>query len=143
MKFKTLTGSTRKIVGINKYLIDWDKKSRSKFQKSVKDFFKSYWFRHVVFEEFPVAGTRMTFDFYNANERINGGFFVLSTKVTNLIKDSKTKWEDSPLRQLTKSNNLLAHKHNGFWHPMDTLRDKQYLEDLWQEKNCPWKLWNE
>lgn len=70
MKFKTLTGSTRKIVGINKYLIDWDKKSRSKFQKSVKDFFKSYWFRHVVFEEFPVAGTRMTFDFYNANERI-------------------------------------------------------------------------
>tara|TARA_B110000483_G_scaffold174671_2_gene206668 strand:- start:4233 stop:5030 length:798 start_codon:yes stop_codon:yes gene_type:complete len=78
---------------------------------------------------------------YNTNERINGGFFVLSTKVTNLIKDSKTKWEDSPLRQLTKSNNLLAHKHNGFWHPMDTLRDKIYLEKLWNENRAPWKIW--
>ena len=70
MKFKTLTGASRKIVGINKYLIDWDGDSKSKFQKLVKDFFKTYWNRHVVFEEFPVAGTRMTFDFYNANEKI-------------------------------------------------------------------------
>ena len=70
MKFKTLTGSTRKIIGAQKYNIDWEGSSKSKFQKSVKDFLKDYWSRHVVFEEFPVAGTRMTFDFYNANEKI-------------------------------------------------------------------------
>jgi hypothetical protein len=70
LKFKTLTGSTRKIIGIQKYNIDWESGSKSKFQKSVKDFLKDYWNRHVVFEEFPVAGTRMTFDFYNANEKI-------------------------------------------------------------------------
>lgn len=70
MKFKTLTGSTRKIIGAHKYNIDWDSPSKSKFQKSVKDFLNQYWCRHVVFEEFPIAGTRMTFDFYNANEKI-------------------------------------------------------------------------
>ena len=70
MKFKTLTGAERKIIGINKYLISWGSKSKSKFQKSVKDFLEPYWNRHVVFEEFPVAGTRMTFDFYNANKKI-------------------------------------------------------------------------
>lgn len=78
---------------------------------------------------------------YKTNERINGGFFVLSTKVTDLIKDNKTKWEDSPLKQLTKSKNLVAHKHNSFWHPMDTLRDKIYLEKLWNENRAPWKIW--
>jgi hypothetical protein len=70
LKFKTLTGSTRKIIGVQKYVIDWESDSKSKFQKSVKNFLKEYWFRHVVFEEFPVAGTRMTFDFYNANHKI-------------------------------------------------------------------------
>ena len=55
---------------VNKYLIKWQAKSKSKFQKSVKDFLKPYWKRHVVFEEFPMAGTKMTFDFYNANKRI-------------------------------------------------------------------------
>jgi len=70
LKFKTLTGSTRKIIGVTKYAIDWGAGSRSKFQKSVKDFLREYWSRHVVFEEFPIAGTRMTLDFYNANEKI-------------------------------------------------------------------------
>jgi hypothetical protein len=70
LKFKTLTGSTRKIISVQKYAIDWDGSSRSKFQKSVKDFLKEYWNRHVVFEEFPVAGTRMTLDLYNANKKI-------------------------------------------------------------------------
>ena len=70
MKFKTLTGSVRKIIGVQKYNIDWDAPSKSKFQKSVKDFLNQYWCRHVVFEEFPIAGTRMTFDFFNANEKI-------------------------------------------------------------------------
>ena len=70
MKFKTLTGSMRTITKINKYLVKWNGKSRSKFQKSVKTFLKPYWKGHVVFEEFPIAGTRMTFDFYNANKKI-------------------------------------------------------------------------
>jgi hypothetical protein len=70
MKFKTLTGSVRKVIGVQKYTIDWDADSKSKFQKSVKEFLKKYWQRQVVFEEFPVAGTRMTFDFYNANNKI-------------------------------------------------------------------------
>jgi len=70
LKFKTLTGSVRKVIGVQKYRIDWEGKSKSKFQYSVKSFMKEYWERHVVFEEFPVAGTRMTFDLYNANEKI-------------------------------------------------------------------------
>lgn len=70
MKFKTLTGSTRKIIGVQKYNIDWEGSSKSKFQKSVKDFLFEFWSRQVVFEEFPIAGTRMTFDFYNANKKI-------------------------------------------------------------------------
>ena len=70
MKFKTLTGSIRKVIGVQKYTIDWDSDSKSKFQKSVKNFLQPYWQRQVVLEEFPVAGTRMTFDFYNANKKI-------------------------------------------------------------------------
>ena len=70
MRFKTLTGAERKVIGINKYLINWDAKSKSKFQKSVKDFLQPYWNRHVVFEEFPVAGTRMSLDFYNSTQKI-------------------------------------------------------------------------
>lgn len=70
MKFKTLNGAVRKIIGVHKYNIDWDGDSKSKFQKSVKSFLKDYWFNQVIFEEFPIAGTRMTFDFYNANKKI-------------------------------------------------------------------------
>jgi hypothetical protein len=70
MKFKTLTGSARRVQGVKKYLVDWDGKSRSKFQLKAKKFLKKYWSRHVVFEEFPVAGTKLTLDFYNANEKI-------------------------------------------------------------------------
>ena len=74
---------------------------------------------------------------------INGGFFVLNKKILKLIKDDMTIWEKKPLEILAKKRELISFKHKNFWHPMDTLRDKQYLEDLWQEKNCPWKLWNE
>jgi len=74
---------------------------------------------------------------------INGGFFVLNRKILKLIKDDMTIWEKKPLEILAKKRELISFKHKNFWHPMDTLRDKQYLEDLWQEKNCPWKLWNE
>ena len=74
---------------------------------------------------------------------INGGFFVLNRKILKLIKDDMTIWEKKPLEILAKKRELISFKHKDFWHPMDTLRDKQYLEDLWQEKNCPWKLWND
>ncbi|QER42864.1 glucose-1-phosphate cytidylyltransferase [Thermodesulfobacterium sp. TA1] len=72
---------------------------------------------------------------------INGGFFVLSTKVIDLIKGDQTSWEQEPLKILAKKGELVAFKHYGFWHPMDTLRDKRYLEDLWASGKAPWKIW--
>lgn len=70
MKFKTLSGSTRKLSNIKKHLINWSGPSRSKFQKEVKTILENYWGRHVVFEEFPIVGTKMSLDFYNANKKI-------------------------------------------------------------------------
>ena len=72
---------------------------------------------------------------------INGGFFVLNKKVINFIDDDKTIWEQEPLRSLSEQKELNAYKHYGFWHPMDTLRDKKHLESLWLTKNAPWKIW--
>lgn len=72
---------------------------------------------------------------------INGGFFVLSPKVIDLIEDDHTTWEKEPLESLAKANQLYAFQHNSFWQPMDTLRDKNYLEDLWSSGNAPWKVW--
>ena len=71
---------------------------------------------------------------------INGGFFVLSPEVLELIKGDDDIWERGPLESLAKSNNLMAYKHEGFWQPMDTLRDKNYLENLWAN-DAPWKTW--
>jgi len=70
MKFKTLTGSVRTIQTPKKYLIDWDGKSRSKIQFQAKQFLKNFWSRKVVFEEFPVAGTKLSLDIFNANDGI-------------------------------------------------------------------------
>ena len=72
---------------------------------------------------------------------INGGFFVLSPKVLSVIKDDTSIWEHEPLELLAKSNELKAYQHNGFWQPMDTLRDKNFLEELWVSGNAPWKVW--
>ena len=72
---------------------------------------------------------------------INGGFFVLSPKCLNLIDGDQTSWEGEPLTQLTKMNEMMAYEHVGFWQPMDTLRDKTYLEDLWASGRAPWKTW--
>ena len=72
---------------------------------------------------------------------INGGFFVLSPKVIELIEDDQTVWERGPLETLAKSNNLKAFQHEGFWQPMDTLRDKNHLEELWKSGKAPWKTW--
>jgi glucose-1-phosphate cytidylyltransferase len=72
---------------------------------------------------------------------INGGFFVLNPKVLDLIDDDSSSWEKKPLEVLASSKQLMAYEHTGFWQPMDTLRDKTYLEELWQEKKAPWKTW--
>jgi len=72
---------------------------------------------------------------------INGGFFVLDSDVLDLIEDDFVNWENEPLEKLAFQNNLYAFEHSGFWHPMDTLRDKKYLESLWKNNQSPWKVW--
>ena len=73
---------------------------------------------------------------------INGGFFVFDTKIFDYIKDGdSTILERTPLETLAKEQKLTAFKHNGFWYPMDTLRDKKYLENLWENGNAKWKIW--
>ena len=72
---------------------------------------------------------------------INGGFFVLSPKVLDYIEGDGTGWEGAPLARLAKEGRLMAFHHNGFWQPMDTLRDKNHLEELWAEGKAPWKVW--
>ena len=73
---------------------------------------------------------------------INGGFFVLSPKVLDLIEGDFTIWERGPLERLAANGQLAAFRHEGFWQPMDTLRDKNYLEDLWATGKAPWKIWS-
>lgn len=72
---------------------------------------------------------------------INGGFFVLSPKVLDLIDGDETTWESEPLEILAKSGQLSAYRHAGFWQPMDTLREKNLLEGLWESGSAPWKKW--
>ena len=72
---------------------------------------------------------------------INGGFFVLNPSVIDLIDNDQTSWEEGPLNTLAKNKQLVAYKHNGFWQPMDTLREKNLLNKMWDEKNAPWKKW--
>jgi glucose-1-phosphate cytidylyltransferase len=72
---------------------------------------------------------------------INGGFFILSPKVIDLIDGDSTIWERAPMEQLARNGQLSAYKHDGFWQPMDTLRDKTHLEELWQSGKAPWKVW--
>lgn len=73
---------------------------------------------------------------------INGGFFVLSPKVLNLIHGDSSTWEQEPLMKLAEAGELMAYEHHGFWQPMDTLRDKHYLEELWASGKAPWKKWD-
>ncbi|WP_263381301.1 glucose-1-phosphate cytidylyltransferase [Granulicella arctica] len=73
---------------------------------------------------------------------LNGGFFVLSPKVLETIPDEpSTMWEREPLERIASEHNLHAYRHSGFWQPMDTLRDKQHLEELWNSGKAPWKTW--
>ncbi|CAI3796251.1 glucose-1-phosphate cytidylyltransferase [Rheinheimera sp. MM224] len=73
---------------------------------------------------------------------INGGFFVLSPKVIDYIEDDLTVWEQFPLKKLAEDGQLMAYEHHGFWQPMDTMRDKVMLEELWRTGKAPWKIWN-
>jgi glucose-1-phosphate cytidylyltransferase len=72
---------------------------------------------------------------------INGGFFVLSPRCIDLIEGDETSWEGHPLTELARRSQLMAFEHSGFWRPMDTLRDKNQLEDLWAGGIAPWKVW--
>ena len=72
---------------------------------------------------------------------INGGFFVFSKGVLDLIDSDDCILERSPLMSLAQNNDLKAYKHNDFWHPMDTLRDRNYLNNLWEKSSAPWKVW--
>jgi len=71
---------------------------------------------------------------------INGGYFVLEPSVFKYLKDESTIWEREPLEELAKSKQLSAYKHTGFWQPVDTLWDKNYLENIWKENNAFWKI---
>ena len=72
---------------------------------------------------------------------INGGFFVCQPEVFDYISDDMTIWEKEPMETIAKEGGMMAYRHDGFWKPMDTLRDKQELEQLWEEGNAEWKLW--
>lgn len=73
--------------------------------------------------------------------RINGGFFVADPTVLDLIDGPESVWEQKPLETLAHNHELMAYRHHGFWQPMDTLRDKIHLEELWQSGQAPWKIW--
>jgi glucose-1-phosphate cytidylyltransferase len=73
---------------------------------------------------------------------INGGFFVINKKAVELIGGDSTIWEQEPLNYLANNGELMAYRHEGFWQPMDTLRDKIYLEELWESSRAPWKVWS-
>jgi glucose-1-phosphate cytidylyltransferase len=72
---------------------------------------------------------------------INGGFFVISPRAIDYIENDSTKWENQPLEKLANEGQLSAYQHKGFWQPMDTLRDKVMLEELWASGKAPWKVW--
>jgi len=72
---------------------------------------------------------------------VNGGFFVLSPRVLDYLEDDHTVWEQHPLQRLASDGELMAYEHLGFWQPMDTLRDKNFLEELWRSGRAPWKTW--
>ena len=75
------------------------------------------------------------------NNWINSGFFILSKRVFDYLDDDQTIWEEGPLNKLAKNKQLGVWKHDGFWYPMDSLRDKLFLEKLWKNKKAPWKKW--
>ena len=73
---------------------------------------------------------------------VNGGYFVLSPKVLDYIDGAQTIWEREPLQKLAREGNLTAYSHAGFWQPMDTMRERNALEELWESRRAPWKIWS-
>ena len=88
--------------------------------------------RIIGFEEKPQASSGL----------INGGFFVLHPSTLDLVEGDRTPWESAPLKQLTEKGELAAWRHEGFWQPMDTLREKEMLQGLWEGGSAPWKVWS-
>jgi len=76
-----------------------------------------------------------------AGDWINAGFFVLEPNIFDYLKDDSTIWEKEPLQKLASENQLSVFKHTEFWQPMDTMREKKYLEELWNSGKAPWKIW--
>jgi len=72
---------------------------------------------------------------------VNGGYFVCDPKAIDYIEDDTTTWEQQPLQNIAHDGQLAAFRHSGFWHPMDTLRDKNLLDELWDSGEAPWKIW--
>ena len=77
------------------------------------------------------------------NAWVNGGFYVFDSEIFNYIQDDETFLEKDPLENLAKTHQLLSFKHNDFWRPMDTLRDKQDLQKMWENNKAPWKVWKD
>lgn len=77
----------------------------------------------------------------DTRDAINGGFFVAEPEALDYIEGDETIWERSPMERLAADGQLMAYRHHGFWQPMDTLRDKRLLEELWQSGNAPWRVW--
>ena len=73
---------------------------------------------------------------------LNGGYFVLSPEVGRYLEDDQTTWEHEPLRRLTRERQLASYRHEGFWQAMDTLRDRNQLQALWEAGNAPWRIWS-
>jgi hypothetical protein len=105
MKFKTLSGSTRRVSNIKKHLINWNSPSRSKFQLRVKNFLEPYWERHVVFEEFPIPGTKLSLDFFNANKKI--AIEVQGAQHTSYVPFFHGGYKNNYLNQLNRDNQKL------------------------------------
>ena len=85
--------------------------------------------------------TRFSEKTFKSETRINGGYFILEPGVLNYLKDDNQPFETSPLENLARDGELMAYSHDGFWKPMDTLKDRMDLESLWEKSNPPWKLW--
>lgn len=97
--------------------------------------------RYGVLEKDGIKVTNFTEKPSGNGGFINGGYFIISPKVLSYIKNDSVAWEGDILKKLTSMDEVRCFEHKGFWHAMDTLRDKNYLENLWQDEKVPWKAW--
>lgn len=133
MKFKTLSGSTRRISNLKKHLIRWDKNSRSKFQLKVKNFLEPYWSNHVVFEEFPIPGTKLSLDFYNANKKI--AIEVQGAQHTSYVPFFHGNYKNNYLNQLNRDNQKLEFCQLNDLTLVEIFPDDKICVDLFKKLN--------